>query len=378
MRSADPVPPSTRKTHRYLLDGCPDVLSGSCQKSVVSPRVADSSSTRAHGLPRPTWTCSTKKDYCVNSGYRLKIVILCGGVGGSKLVLGFSREFPTEDVTVIVNTADDLEFYGLHVSPDLDTVMYTLAGVSNPTTGWGVQGDSFECLSMLEKYGEECWFRIGDKDIATDLLRTRALTEGLTLTSVTATLAESLGVDAAILPMANERVRTRIQTKDGWLPFQEYFVRRGYSDIPLDVQHVGVDQAVVTDEVKLALREADLIVAAPSNPIVSLGPILAVPGMIDAIENAKAATVAVSPIVGEHSITGPAGALMVSKGYASTVEGLAELYAAWLDTLIIDSKDADKASRIASRRLAVRTTDTMMPDLTAKRRLARFVVDTRE
>lgn len=306
----------------------------------------------------------------------MKIVALCGGVGGSKLVLGLKLEFPEDELAVVVNTADDVEIFGLHVSPDLDTVMYTLAGVSNDAFGWGLEGDSFECLSMLERYGKDAWFRVGDRDVATHILRTSALRNGERLTNVTRDLARRLDVRAVILPMTDQKVRTRVLSADGWLEFQEYFVKRHHADRPLDVVHVGIGESRVTEEVKRALATADVVIAAPSNPIVSLGPILSVPGMVDALCATSARKLAISPVIGNQSVTGPADALMQAKGYSPTVEGIAQLYKQWLNVLVIDEKDRGLSSRVEAQGVEVVTADTIMSDVDSKRRLARFAVAT--
>jgi LPPG:FO 2-phospho-L-lactate transferase len=305
----------------------------------------------------------------------VKIVALCGGVGGSKLITGLHLEFPDDTLAVIVNTADDVILHGLNISPDLDTVMYTLAGSSNPNTGWGLEGDTFHGLEMMRTYGHDAWFKIGDRDMVTHLLRTAQLAAGGTLTSVTADLAQRLGVGRTILPMTNDRVVTRVRTRGGWLDFQDYFVRRGHTDRPLAVEHVGAAQASPTPQVLDAIAEAGIIVAAPSNPVVSIGPILTIPRMLDAIRDAPAPTVAVSPIIGSRSVTGPADALMQAVGFEPTVAGLAEMYKPWLDTLVVDSRDINRAGEIESLGLISKATDTLMPDVAAKRRLARFVVE---
>ena len=304
----------------------------------------------------------------------VKIVALCGGVGGSKLVLGLHLEFPDDELTVIVNTADDLVLDGLAISPDLDTVMYTLAGLSNPNTGWGLKGDTFNGIEMMRTYGYDTWFKIGDRDRATHLLRTAGLAAGGTLTSITADLVRRLRVSRTILPMTNSRVATRVLTQAGWLEFQEYFVRRGHSDRPLAVEHVGVADASATPEVAAAIAEADVLVAAPSNPVVSVGPILAVRQMLDMIRDTPAPKVAVSPIIGSSSIAGPADALMQAVGFEPTVVGVARMYKSWLDTLVIDTRDSDRAAEIESLGVNAKTSDTMMPDAAGKRRLARFVI----
>jgi len=305
----------------------------------------------------------------------MKLAVLCGGVGGSKLVLGLHHEFPHDDLAAIVNTADDLSIVGLHVSPDLDTVMYTLAGLSNPETGWGLKDDSFKALQMLRGYGHDGWFQLGDRDLATHLVRSSDLAAGRPLTQVTARLARALGVARLILPMTDDPVSTSVRTAEGWLTFQEYFVKRRHADEPLEVRHDGIDDAAMTRAVATAIVEADLIIAAPSNPIVSLGPILAVPGMQVALRQTRAPKIAVSPIVGTRSVTGPADALMRAVGHEASVGGLARLYREWLDVLVIHDSDIGAVESIHATGVRAIPTETLMPDLVAKRRLARFVVE---
>src|SRR5436305_13252376 len=234
------------------------------------------------------------------------IVALAGGVGGAKLAQGLSLALPPDALTVIGNTADDFEHLGLRISPDLDTVLYTLAGMANPETGWGVAGDTFRALDLLGRYGGETWFLIGDLDFATHVRRTELLRAGRSLTEVAATLARGLGLRAALLPMCDEPVATVVETPAGPLAFQDYFVRRRHQDPVSAVRFEGVERATLPAGVAAALREAEAIVLCPSNPIVSLGPILAVPGLRDALRAAPGPRVAVSPIVGGRARNGPA------------------------------------------------------------------------
>jgi LPPG:FO 2-phospho-L-lactate transferase len=298
-------------------------------------------------------------------------------VGGSKLILGLHHEFPHAELTVIVNTADDLTVLGLHVSPDLDTVMYTLAGLANPATGWGIASDTFECLQMAGRYGHDGWFRIGDRDLATHLTRTRALASGKTLTEATRELAAGLGVGRTLLPITDGRVSTKVRVATGWLSFQEYFVKRGHADRPLEVAHQGIEDSSPTAEVKAALANADMIIVAPSNPVVSIGPILATPGFRECLVSASAPKVAMSPFIGRHAIAGPADALMVASRHEPTSEGLARMYAGWLDRLVVHEDDSDMVPAIEATGVSALATQTLMADLEAKQRLARFVVEAR-
>jgi LPPG:FO 2-phospho-L-lactate transferase len=305
----------------------------------------------------------------------MKIVLLCGGVGGSKLALGLYSEFPDADFSIIVNTADDLEILGLHISPDLDTVTYTLAALSNPDTGWGLAGDSFHALAMLASYGHDGWFQLGDRDLATHLTRTHLLRSGMSLSEATGRIVRSLGVRASILPMCDEKVSTRVRTAGGWLAFQEYFVKRRHADKPIAVTHDGVESASVGPAVRDALLAADRVVVAPSNPVVSIGPIMALPGMLEILRSRRERTVAVSPIVGGQAVSGPAGELMKSQGFQASAAGVAAMYASFIEALIIDKADRDLASTIEGMDVRPEVTDTIMPDLASKKRVARFAVE---
>ena len=303
----------------------------------------------------------------------MKTVLLCGGVGGSKLALGLHHELDG-DMTVIVNTGDDLELFGLRMSPDLDTVTYTLARLANQATGWGLSGDTFQMVSMMERYGEPSWFKVGDLDLATHLLRTSLLRSGASLTEATEAIRSRLGVRESILPMTESEVRTTVRIAEGWIAFQEYFVRRGHRDEPLEVRHEGVGSAELSEPVHDALASADLIVVAPSNPVVSIGPMLAVPGFREALRSAAARKVAVSPFIGSQSITGPADALMVAVGGEPTSLGLARMYGDWLDVLIVDESDASTVASIEAGGVVARSTNTIMRDVETKRALASFVL----
>lgn len=300
------------------------------------------------------------------------VVELAGGVGGAKLAHGLQSHLG-EDLTVVVNTADDTERHGLLVMPDHDTVMYTLAGLANREQGWGLAGETFAAAEMLERYGEETWFRLGDRDLGTHIARTRRLAEGDRLTDVCLGLQRSLEVPARILPMTDESVRTEVLTADGWLPFQDYFVRLHQEPEVLDVQFRGVERASPTPEVLAALASTDLIVVAPSNPIVSISPILAVAGIAEAIAAARsrgAPVVAVSGIVGGKALKGPADRMLVSLGHESSALGVARLYAAGVDAFVLDQVDAALQPEIEALGLNVLVTDTIMSDDAARARLA--------
>ena len=226
-----------------------------------------------------------------------KIALLAGGFGGARMAHGFALLGDSVELTVIGNTGDDLEIHGLHVSPDLDTVMYTLAGLANDETGWGVRDETWSASAMLERYGEPTWFRLGDRDLATHIARTARLRAGMRLTDVTRDLRSALGVAAELLPMSDDPVRTKVLTHDGWLDFQDYFVRRGHHDEVLDIRFDGLAEAQRDAEMLTAIQTADVIVIAPSNPFVSVAPILSLGGVLDALRASPAPTIAISPIV---------------------------------------------------------------------------------
>jgi LPPG:FO 2-phospho-L-lactate transferase len=289
-----------------------------------------------------------------------RIVALAGGVGGAKLAHGLYQCLAPNELTVIVNTADDFTMFGLHVSPDADTVMYTLGGLANPATGWGVLGDTFETLKLLGRYGRDTWFWIGDRDFATHIARTERLRAGASLTEVTAELTRALGIHAAILPMCDEPVATRVHTPDGPLEFQEYFVRRHHEDPVTGVDFRGIEVARPTGAVRAALAAADAIVFCPSNPIVSIGPILGVPGLRAAIAETQVPRIAVSPIVGGQALRGPADRMLRGLGVEVSAYGVATLYRGLIDGLVIDEQDAALAPRIEALGMRAWAAPTVM------------------
>jgi LPPG:FO 2-phospho-L-lactate transferase len=305
----------------------------------------------------------------------MQVVALAGGVGGAKLADGLARALGARALSVIVNTADDFDLIGLRICPDLDTVLYTLAGMANPDTGWGIAGDTFEALGLLSRYGEPDWFQIGDRDLATHVARTRLLREGQTLTEVTARLAVALEVAATLLPMSDEPVATLIATPDGELAFQDYFVRRHQADTVRGVRLANMERATVPSGVRAALAAAELIVFCPSNPIVSIGPILAVPGLSQALRAARAPRVAVSPIVGGHALRGPADRMLASLGHDVSPLGVARLYQGTVDGMVIDRIDAGMREAIEALGMRVLVADTVMSTIEDRRRLASEVVE---
>ena len=292
---------------------------------------------------------------------------------------GFALLGDEVDLTVIVNTGDDLELHGLAISPDLDTVMYTLAGLANEETGWGVRSETWSSSEMLERYGQTTWFRLGDRDLATHIYRTARLREGARLTDATTELVRSLGIRAALLPMTDDPVRTKVRTTGGWLDFQDYFVRRHHADVVQEIRFDGIDSAQPSAEVMAAIAEADVIVIAPSNPFVSVAPILSLSGVRDAVTNSPASVVAVSPIVGGAALRGPAAQIMRSLGGEPTAAGVARHYAGkypgLIDALYIDLEDAAQTNEIAAAGIEPRTAAIVIPDEDSRRALARKIVD---
>ena len=305
---------------------------------------------------------------------RVRVVALAGGVGGAKLAHGLYRALAPDELTVVVNTADDFDLHDLRIMPDADTVLYTLAGLANPDTGWGVAGDTFETLGMLARYNAETWFRLGDRDFATHIFRTERLRAGWTPTQVLRHVARALDVRAELLPMCDEPVATIIQTAAGELAFQDYFVRRHHSDAITGVRFAGIEEAQVPIGVRSALEAADLVVLCPSNPIVSIGPIFALPGMRELVRTVRAPKIAVSPIVGGKALRGPADAMLVALCHESSPFTVSQLYRDVLSGMVIDVEDAGYAERIAGLSIDVSVADTVMRDEGGRERLARDVL----
>jgi LPPG:FO 2-phospho-L-lactate transferase len=300
----------------------------------------------------------------------MKVCALAGGVGGAKLASGLQDVLSPGDLSVVVNTADDFDLWGLHICPDVDTVMYTLAGISNPDTGWGIADESFETLNMLERYGEEIWFKLGDRDLATHVLRTSRMISVETLTEVTAGLSAALGVESIVLPMSDDPVSTVLETPEGRLEFQEYFVRRGQRDEVLGIELRGIEEARTTEGVLAAISGADAIVLCPSNPVVSVGPILALPGMIEALASSTVPKVAVSPIVGGRALKGPADRMLASLGHEVSPTGVARMYEGLVDGMVIDRIDEGGRTGIEAIGMRVLATESVMRDAEDRARLA--------
>jgi LPPG:FO 2-phospho-L-lactate transferase len=288
------------------------------------------------------------------------ITVLTGGTGGAKFVDGLRQVVPPEELTIIVNTGDDLLWWGLYVSPDIDSITYVLSGMLSRERGWGVKGDTFFCLQHMGQLGQPIWFHAGDRDLAVHILRSKLLAEGKTLSEVTSEICEKLGVKARILPMSNSRVETRVGTPFGELSFEEYFVQRWYQDPVESIRFAGAADAEPAPGVLEAVMNADIVLLAPSNPVTSIGPILAVPGVREALHKTKARIAAVSPIVAGEAVAGPAGILMASQGLPVSVAGVAEAYHDFLDMLVIDTRDAQSVEELKKSGLRVHVTKTIM------------------
>ena len=302
------------------------------------------------------------------------VLALAGGFGGAKLALGLARVLSPEELTVVVNTGDDEIFHGLHVSPDLDTVMYTLASLANPETGWGLADDTFNALEMLKRYGAPTWFNLGDKDLATHIERTRLLHQGWSLSAVTQRLCHKLGVQVSVAPMSDQTICTIVETDEGDLSFQEYFVMRQCEPRIRSVRFEGIQGARLSPAFELALRSAQAVVFCPSNPIVSIGPILSVPGARDGLRAFRGPRVAVSPIVGDLALRGPAAKMFRELGEDVSCTGVARRLSGVCDVLVIDSQDAHRAREVRAAGLEPVVLDTIMETDTDKERLAREVL----
>lgn len=306
--------------------------------------------------------------------FRGPVAALAGGVGGAKLAVGLALALPEGALSVIVNTADDLTLHGLHISPDLDTVMYNLAGLADPQAGWGIAGDTAGALGLLGRYGGPTWFRLGDKDLATHIRRTQRLAEGARLTEATAELCRALGVRARVLPMTDSPVATRVQTPEGELEFQDYFVARGTRPRVLGVRFQGAEEARPSPEAARALEEARAIVFCPSNPIVSVGPILAVAGIRERILAARVPRIAVSPIVVGVALKGPAAEMLRSLGHEVSAAGVAAILREHLDGFVLDERDAALLPQVEGLGLKAKALPTVMTDGASKQRLAEGVL----
>lgn len=305
-----------------------------------------------------------------------RAVVLAGGVGAARFLDGLIRVLPPQDVTAIVNVGDDMEWAGLHISPDLDTITYTLADLVNPDTGWGLRGESRRTLDRLAELGGPDWFMIGDLDLATHLYRTDRLAAGEPLSTVTRDLASKLGLELNIIPVSDDRLRTVVQTDAGELAFQDYFVRRRASDPVLGLRFDGAETARPAPGVIDAIATADVIIIAPSNPFLSIDPLLSVQGIREALGESRAPAIAISPIIGGQAVKGPAADILRSLGHDVSALGVARIYSTIADTFILDDTDASLADDISAETgLSVVAMPTLMTDVAAKVKLASGVID---
>ncbi len=303
------------------------------------------------------------------------IAVISGGVGAARLLSGLIQVVDPMEITAIGNVGDDIELHGLHVSPDLDTITYTLAGAINPDTGWGLAGESWQAMGSLTRYGGNTWFNLGDRDLGTHLFRSQRLAEGATLSEVTGEITSAWELDVTLLPATNDRLRTMITVADeGEIGFQEYFVRRQHAVPVTAIRFDGADSSDAAPGVLEAIRSAELVVIAPSNPLVSIDPVLAVPGLREAVTARRDRTVAISPIIAGAALKGPADRLMRELGHSPTVVGVSELYAELASTLVVDEADAalSEAVEAAGQRCVV--APTIMSDQAAAKALGETVV----
>jgi LPPG:FO 2-phospho-L-lactate transferase len=303
------------------------------------------------------------------------ITALAGGVGAAKLLTGIAEIVSQKELTVIVNTGDDIELHGLHISPDLDIAAYTLAGIVDEEKGWGIKDDTFHCLDALKGYTGFEWFSLGDRDLATHIFRTNLLRQGKTLTEVTKIISAAFGLKASILPMTDDQFETRITTKEGTMHFEEYMVKWGAKDEVLGVEFFGVENAKPASGVVDAIENAELVVVCPSNPVVSIGTILSVNGIRDALKRTKVRKVAVSPIISGMPVKGPADKMLRGLGCEVSAFAVAELYADFLDLFIIDVADASQKERIEHLGMKVKIVNTLMRSLGDKVLLAKAVLE---
>lgn len=311
------------------------------------------------------------------------ITCLAGGVGAAKFLSGLVQVVAPEEITAVVNTGDDIVLHGLHISPDLDTVTYTLAGAINPETGWGLAGETWSAMQALDRYGGQSWFRLGDRDLATHLYRTQRLSEGATLHEVTAEITQAWGLRLRVLPMTNDRVETRMTLKEATaapagrteLGFQEWFVGQRHSTAVASTAFEGAAESKPAPGVLEAIASADAVVICPSNPIVSIGPLLAVPGLLDALAGRRDRCVAISPIIAGKALKGPADTLMADLGHEASVVGVARLYSDFASVLLVDEADASRAAAVEATGLRCVVAPTIMSDPAAAARLARAALD---
>jgi len=303
------------------------------------------------------------------------VTVLCGGVGGSRFLRGLAQVIENERITAVVNTGDDIVLHGLHISPDVDIVLYSLAGLIDDQRGWGIRGDTFRCLEAMGNLGMETWFALGDRDLATHILRTRLLSQGRTLSEVTRELARRLNVRLRVIPMTDQRFETRVKTPSGWMNFQEYLVKRQMRDDILRLGFLGKSKARPAPGVLRSISRSDLLILPPSNPFVSTGTILSLLGVKEVVADRKGPTIAISPVIRGKVVKGPLAKMMRSHGMQVSSLSVARMYEGLLDGFVLDNRDfrfRDQLKRIGMEMLA---TDIMIPALESSKRLAREVLE---
>jgi LPPG:FO 2-phospho-L-lactate transferase len=303
------------------------------------------------------------------------VAVLCGGVGGSRFLRGLAQIVQNKRITAVVNTGDDIVLHGLHISPDVDIVLYSLAGLIDDEKGWGIKGDTFRCLETMKKLGMETWFALGDRDLVTHVFRTRLLNQGWTLSEVTRELADRLNVRTRVIPMTDQRFETRVKTPIGWMNFQEYLVKRQMRDDILRLGFSGRGKALAAPGVLRSISRSDLLVLPPSNPFVSTGTILSLPRVREAVAKRKGPTVAISPVIGGKVVKGPLAKMMRAHGMEVSSLSVAHMYRGLLDGFVLDARDSrfrDKLKLVGMEALA---TNTMMSDLGSSKRLAGEVLE---
>lgn len=305
----------------------------------------------------------------------MKITTLAGGIGASKFLIGLAGVIPPEDITIIANTGDDIELYGLRISPDIDTVTYTLARLINEDTGWGLAGDTFESLRWMARYGEPIWFNLGDRDLATHIYRTEQLKSGHSLSEVTDHIRRSLGVGSKIIPMTDSYTPTRVVTDEGEMHLQEYFVRRRCEPRVRELRFDNIGSARPAAGIEQAILESDAVIVCPSNPFISINPILAVPGIRDTLRKTKANVIAITPVIGGRAVKGPTADMLGDLGHEVSARGVAALYSDFIKLFVLDETDKGIQPEIESLGLKVAVTDTLMKTIEDKRRLARQVIE---
>ena len=302
------------------------------------------------------------------------IIALAGGTGAAKLLRGMVRVIDPARLFIIGNTGDDLDWWGLHVSPDLDSVTYALAGLLDGTRGWGVQDDTFHCLESMHRLGRETWFRLGDRDLATHLHRTLLLRAGASLSTATRAIASALGITARLVPMSDDPVRTELRTGAGWLSLEEFFVRERCAPDVLEVAYRGAAEARPAPDLLHAIGTAEAVIVCCSNPVTSIGPILAIPGIVEALVRTSAPVVAVSPIVGGQAVSGPAAKLLAARNLDVSPVGVARAYRPWLDALVLDSVDAGLAPALERDGVRPVVASALMRDAAGEAGLGRVVL----